>query len=150
MSYLWMNSPVGPLTAFEDSGALVALNWGRPPEPRETPLLKAVVEQLEAYFGGRLKCFDLPLDPVGTPFQKSVWDRMRAIPFGEVRTYGALAAELGSAPRAVGGASARNPIAIIIPCHRIIAADGKLTGYSGGQGLLTKRSLLRLEGVAGI
>jgi len=105
--------------------------------------------QLTAYFEGRLKRFDLPLAPVGTAFQLSVWEALKAIPYGEVASYGEIARAIGNpkAVRAVGGANARNPIPIIIPCHRVIGSDGSLTGFGGG--LETKRRLLDLESCRG-
>jgi methylated-DNA-[protein]-cysteine S-methyltransferase len=147
MTYACLNSPVGSLTLFEDAGALVAVEWGRAPDPVSTPLLETALEQLRAFFNGRLRNFELPTNPAGTPFQRSVWRLMEAIPLGETRTYGDLARDLGTSPRPVGGACGRNPIPIIIPCHRVVGADGRLTGYSGAEGLDTKRALLRLEGV---
>ena len=149
MPYLSISSPIGPLTLFEEEDVLLALEFGRAPEPEETPLLAAARDQLDAYFDGKLTDFDLPLAPAGTAFQQAVWRAMRNIPFGSVRTYGAIAAEIGSAARAVGGASARNPIPIIIPCHRVVGSNGALTGYSGCEGITTKRALLRLEGTPG-
>lgn len=140
-----MNSPFGPLTLFEEEGRLVALEWGRTSANRSSPLLTMARDQLNAYFDGRLKTFTLPLKPSGTGFQHSVWALMREIPYGASRTYGDLAKALGSAPRAVGGACGRNPLPIIIPCHRVIGAGGKMTGYSGGGGIETKLALLRLE-----
>lgn len=140
-------SPFGELTIFAEHGALVALEWGRAPRPGSDPVLFAAGDQLRAYFEGRRKRFDLPLSPAGTPFQKAVWRELARIPYGTVETYGSLAARLGSAPRAVGAACARNPIPIVVPCHRVVGADGSLGGYSGGEGLATKRALLRLEGV---
>lgn len=145
MPYLSFSTPHGPLTVFEDDGALVAIEWGQGPDPTSSPVLDAAREQLGAYFQGRRRQFDLPLRPTGTPFQLRVWEVMRAIPFGSVRTYGALARELGSAPRAVGQACGRNPLPIVIPCHRVVGAGGQLTGYSGGEGVATKRALLHLE-----
>lgn len=145
MAHLSLHSPLGPLTLFEEAGAIVALDWGRAPAGAATPLLARAKEQLDAYFTGRLKAFDLPLRPAGTPFQKAVWDLMRAIPYGATRSYGELARDLNSAPRAVGGACGRNPIPILIPCHRVLGAGGRLGGYSGGAGVDTKRALLRLE-----
>lgn len=144
-----MTSPIGPLTLFEDADALLALEFGRAPDSTETPLLCEARAQLEAYFDGCLKTFSLPCTPAGTAFQQAVWSAMVAIPYGSVRTYGDIAGELGSAARAVGGASARNPIPILIPCHRIVGSSGALTGYSGGEGIETKRALLRLEGTPG-
>lgn len=148
MSYLAYNSPVGPLTLFEEDGRIIAVEWGWPPETDEppAPVLEQARDQLDAYFEGKLKQFDLPLDPMGTPFQKKVWQALASIPFGATRSYGALAAELGTAPRALGGACGRNPIPILIPCHRVLAADGGLGGYSGLDGTDTKRFLLDLEG----
>jgi len=146
MAYLSMHSPIGPLTLFEDAGAIVSIDWGRAPEPSETPLLAAARDQLNAYFDGRLRTFDLPLRPAGTPFQRAVWALMQRIPYGATRTYGDLAHALDTAPRAVGGACGRNPIPIIIPCHRVLGAGGSMTGYSGGAGIATKQALLSLEG----
>ncbi|MGE5548147.1 MAG: methylated-DNA--[protein]-cysteine S-methyltransferase [Solirubrobacterales bacterium] len=146
MPALAYNSPVGPLTLFEEDGAIVAVEWGWPPESEETPLLMRARDQLDAYFEGRLDRFDLPLAPHGTDFQRKVWQALAKIPFGATRTYGELAADLGTAPRALGGACGRNPIPIIIPCHRVLAADRSLGGYSGMDGVETKLFLLKLEG----
>lgn len=150
MSYLAYNSPVGPLTLFEEDGRIIAVEWGWPPETDEppAPVLEQARDQLDAYFEGKRTQFDLPLDPMGTPFQKKVWQALAAIPFGATRSYGELAVELGTAPRALGGACGRNPIPILIPCHRVLAADRSLGGYSGMDGIDTKRFLLQLEGVA--
>ena len=146
MAHLSMNSPLGPLTIFEEDGAIVALEWGRAENPDPTPLLEKARNQLNDYFDGSRRDFDLPLEPRGSPFQCAVWDRMRRIPFGQARSYGDIASQLGTAPRAVGGACGRNPIPIIIPCHRVVGKGGSLTGYSGGDGIDAKRALLRLEG----
>jgi len=146
MPHLSIASPLGPLTALEEDGALVALEFGRAPGGGETPLLAEVRRQIDAYFDGRLRRFSLPLAAAGSPFQKAVWAALTAIPYGETRTYGDIAARLGSAARAVGGACARNPIPIVIPCHRVLGATGRLTGYSGAEGIATKRALLALEG----
>ena len=110
-------------------------------------MLKEARRQLERYFARKLKPFDLPLAGRGTDFQKSVWKMMREIPYGETATYGGMAMALGSGPRAVGMACGRNPIPIIVPCHRVLGSGGKEGGFSGGQGLPTKRKLLALEGV---
>ena len=110
------------------------------------PLLAEAAAQLQAYFAGKLKRFDLPLAPEGNDFNRRAWAAIARIPFGETRSYGDVAFELGSGPRAVGGACARNPIPLFIPCHRILAAHGALGGYSGGKGLATKIFLLELEG----
>ncbi len=140
-----MNSPLGSLTLFEERGALVAIEWGRAPGSPSSPMLSEAVKQLDAYFDGRLRAFDLPLTPAGTAFQRTVWTLIRDIPHGATRTYGEFARALGTAPRPVGGACGRNPIPIVIPCHRVIGAGGRMTGYSGGEGVATKRALLRLE-----
>lgn len=146
MAHLSFTSPVGPLALFEQDGAIVALDWGWLPDAEETPLLLRARDQLEAYFDGRLKSgFDLPLAAEGTPFQKRVWAALTAIPFGETRTYSEIASALGSGPRAIGGACGRNPIPIIVPCHRVLGANGSLGGYSGIDGTETKAALLRLE-----
>jgi len=139
-------SPVGSLTLFEIDGALTAIEWGRAPEGESTPLLDEARRQLDAYFDGMLKDFDLPLGLDGSPFQVAVWRAMLDIPYGETRTYGALADRVGGVARAVGTACGDNPIPIVVPCHRVVGAGGKLTGYSGGEGIETKRHLLRLEG----
>src|SRR5690606_30579419 len=100
-----------------------------------SPLLAEAVRQLTAYFAGDLKEFDLPLDPQGTPFQRRVWEQLRGLGHGETATYGEIARRLGMSPaasRAVGLANGRNPIPIVIPCHRVVGADGTLTGYAGG------------------
>lgn len=112
----------------------------------ENAVLKEAGQQLQAYFAGRLRNFTLPLAPAGTPFQKSVWEKLLAIPYGETRSYGEISLSLGKprAARAVGMANHNNPLAIFIPCHRVIGADGKLVGYGGG--LHLKEYLLRLEG----
>ena len=146
MPHLTVASPVGPLSLVEEDGALTQLDW-RPAEGgTETPLLSEARNQLAAYFAGRLKRFDLPLALAGTPHQRAVWAAMQRIPYGQTRSYGEIAHEVGSGPRAVGTACARNPIAIIVPCHRILGTSNNgLGGYSGGEGLATKRFLLRLE-----
>ena len=102
-------------------------------------------DALARYLAGEPESFDLPLDPVGTPFQEKVWAALRTIPHGTVTTYGALAERLGSHPRAVGQAVGQNPLWILVPCHRVVGSDGRLTGYAGG--LERKEALLRLEGV---
>jgi methylated-DNA-[protein]-cysteine S-methyltransferase len=135
----------GALTLSEGDGVIVALDWGAQANSHRTALLARAQEQLEAYFAGTRRRFDLPLDPGGTAFQRRVWHAMRAIPYGQTRSYGDLALELGTAARAIGGACAKNPIPIVIPCHRVLGAHRALGGYSGGDGLATKRRLLVLE-----
>ena len=147
MAYLCMNSPLGVITLFGEDGALVAVEWGRGPHPNpaSTPLLAEAKGQLEAYFDGRLKVFDLPLRPAGTTFQLAVWARLNEIPYGATTTYGALARLLDTAPRAIGGACGRNPIPLVVPCHRVIGAGGRMTGFSAIGGIAAKEALLRLE-----
>ncbi|HUC10782.1 MAG TPA: methylated-DNA--[protein]-cysteine S-methyltransferase [Stellaceae bacterium] len=124
--------------------AITSIAWTDDPQGEPHALLIEAMRQLEAYFAGRLTRFDLPLMPAGSPFDKRVWEVMRQIPHGQTRTYGELAMELGSGPRAIGGACGRNRIPIVIPCHRVLARNG-LGGFSGGIGLATKRGLLALE-----
>jgi len=136
------DSPIGPLLAVARAGALAEL-WTSPvPEhetalptgPRDREVLDRTREQLDRYFAGELTAFDLPLDPAGTPFQRQVWDELVRIPVGETISYGELARRVGrpGSARAVGAANGQNPISIVIPCHRVIGSDGKLTGYGGG------------------
>jgi methylated-DNA-[protein]-cysteine S-methyltransferase len=139
-----LDSPVGRLLVAEAEEAIVAIGWIAGAEDEPTPLLREACRQLAAYFAGRLGAFDLPLKPAGTPFKRRVWAAMQEIPYGETRRYGELAMEVGSAPRAIGRACGRNPIPIVIPCHRVLARGG-IGGYSGGAGLATKRALLALE-----
>ena len=146
MGHFAMNSPVGPLTLFADAGAIVAVEWGRAGDPEPSALLEEAWRQLDAYFDGKLKIFDLPLHPAGSAFQRAVWGQLRRIPYGQTRAYGDIADALMSAPRAVGGACGKNPIPIIVPCHRVVGRGGRMTGYSGGAGVETKIALLRLEG----
>ena len=112
---------------------------------RDDRVFAEVGRQLDAYFDGRRRAFDLPLAPAGTPFQLAVWEKLRRIPYGETTTYGAIARRIGrpAASRAVGAAVGRNPISIIVPCHRVVGGDGALTGFAGG--LDRKRTLLALE-----
>ena len=145
MPQLSLLTNLGDLTISEDDGAIVALDWGRGRDQAETPLLRRARDQLQDYFDGKRLTFDLPLAPHGSDFQKRVWAALCAIPPGETRSYADIARAIGSAPRAVGGANGANPIPIIIPCHRVVAADGSLGGYSGGDGPATKRFLLDLE-----
>jgi methylated-DNA-[protein]-cysteine S-methyltransferase len=135
-------SLVGLFFAAERRRPRLRRAWRAAPD---TPLFRALARQLAEYLAGRRRAFDLPLDPAGTPFQSRVWAALAAIPYGEVRTYAALARQLGEgSPRAVGAAVGRNPLGIVIPCHRAVGADGGLTGYGGGLG--RKRALLVLEG----
>jgi methylated-DNA-[protein]-cysteine S-methyltransferase len=150
-------SPIGPLTLAGVGATVTHLrmaqqSWepdssGWVPDRGAFP---KVVDQLEAYFAGELTDFDVDLEMPGTPFQQRVWAALRRIPYGETRSYGQIAAQIGNpgASRAVGLANRRNPVAIIVPCHRVIGASGQLTGFGGGIG--RKRALLELEGGAGL
>lgn len=142
---LSIDTPIGVLTLHEAGNAIIEVTWEADADVRPTPLLENAARQLREYFDHRRSEFDLPLSPHGTDFQRSVWDELKRIPYGETRTYGDVAAALDSAPRAVGGACGRNPIPVLIPCHRVVGAGGKLTGYSGGNGLATKSVLLGHE-----
>lgn len=154
MSIWYLNSILGPIRLAEEEDFLTEVCFcpGGVPElealPRktcETPLLAEAEQQLNEYFAGLRTQFDLPLRAKGTAFQKAVWAELLKIPYGETRTYGQLAAALGrpNAGRAVGGACHRNPIGIVVPCHRVVGVSGDLTGYAGG--LEVKRYLLELE-----
>ena len=156
MAILYVESPVGRLALEDDGDALTAVSWTSgcgagadecAPAEQATPVLREARQQLDRYFERKLDCFDLPLAARGTPFQKSVWRLMSTIPYGQTMTYGGMAEALGSGPRAVGMACGRNPIPIIVPCHRVLGSGGKEGGFSGGTGLPTKRQLLALEGV---
>ncbi|WP_069886103.1 methylated-DNA--[protein]-cysteine S-methyltransferase [Streptomyces luteocolor] len=151
-----IDSPYGPLTLVATDGVLSGLYMTdqrhRPPQetfgdPDPAPFGETI-SQLAAYFAGELTEFDLPLRLDGTPFQRTVWHELRRIPYGETRTYGELAEALGrpGASRAVGLANGKNPIGVIVPCHRVVGADGSLTGYGGG--LDRKQRLLAFEGGA--
>jgi methylated-DNA-[protein]-cysteine S-methyltransferase len=149
-------SPIGPLTLVAEAGQLVALyldaqrhrpdedSFGSPGDPQAAPFA-AAARQLAAYFAGQLTEFDLPLAPAGTEFQRRVWAALQTIPYGQTWSYAQLAEKIGraSAVRAVGLANGKNPISVVIPCHRVIGSDGSLTGYGGG--LDRKRFLLDLE-----
>ena len=146
--FVVVQSPVGDLTLTEENGALTGLYFGRRSLEGEeglTALLERASRQLEEYFAGKRKQFDLPLSLWGTEFQRQVWAALRDIPYGETRSYGQIAQAVGrpKAVRAVGMANHRNPISIIVPCHRVVGADGSLTGYGGG--LAAKEFLLALE-----
>ncbi|TAJ88806.1 methylated-DNA--[protein]-cysteine S-methyltransferase [Reyranella sp.] len=151
MSICYVTSPVGRLAIEADHDALTGLRWAsdgeRARDQGMNPVLKEAMRQLERYFARQLKRFELPLAARGTDFQKSVWRMMSEIPYGETATYGGMAMALSSGPRAIGMACGRNPIPIIVPCHRVLGSGGKEGGFSGGQGLPTKRKLLALEGV---
>jgi methylated-DNA-[protein]-cysteine S-methyltransferase len=153
LSYTQIESPLGPLLLAADGAGLrqILFVHGRhspKPDPswrEDSTLLQPTIRQLHSYFAGELETFDLPIAPEGTPFQLSVWRELCQIPFGETISYGQLAHRIGSpkASRAVGLANGSNPIPIVIPCHRVIGSNGKLTGYGGG--LPIKEKLLALE-----
>jgi methylated-DNA-[protein]-cysteine S-methyltransferase len=144
-----IDSPVGPLLLTSDGTSLTRLLFDAQPDPswstEPCALLDRAVAQLREYFAGERTTFDLPLEPSGTPFQLTVWTALRDIPYAETINYGELALRVGNAraSRAVGLANGRNPISIVVPCHRVIGANGSLTGYGGG--LDRKRTLLELE-----
>jgi methylated-DNA-[protein]-cysteine S-methyltransferase len=153
MQHCEVSTPIGGLLlagdeeglrriSFQDGSHPVrpAAEWRQAKEP-----FREAIAQLQAYFAGRLRRFDLALAPEGTPFQRAVWSMLRTIPYGETVSYGEMGRQLGrpNAYRAVGGANGRNPIPIIIPCHRVIGSGGSLTGFGGG--LMIKRRLLELE-----
>ncbi|SNT55650.1 methylated-DNA-[protein]-cysteine S-methyltransferase [Actinomadura meyerae] len=155
-SHIVLDSPVGPLTLVAEDGGLSGLymekqrhlpsegTFGAPGDPDTEPFATAA-RQLDAYFAGELTEFDVPLNLRGTPFQQRVWAALQEIPYGRTTTYGELAAEIGSptASRAVGLANGRNPVSVIVPCHRVVGSTGSLTGYGGG--LDRKRHLLDFE-----
>lgn len=145
MPQLSLLTPLGDITLSEEDGAIVALDWGRVEEQRSTAILGLAREQLHDYFDGVRSTFELPLAPAGSIYQRRVWAALCEIPAGETRSYAQLARAIGSGPRAVGQANGRNPIPILIPCHRVVAADGTIGGYSGHEGIATKRYLLDLE-----
>jgi len=156
-SHAVIDSPIGPLTLIAQDGRLAGVHMeitryepdaralGPAVASESDPVLDAAASQLDAYFRGELTAFDLPLSLEGTPFQRCVWAALQSIPYGETISYGELARRIGqpSASRAVGLANGRNPVAIVVPCHRVIGADGSLTGYGGGMD--RKRFLLALE-----
>lgn len=156
MRHTIVDSPLGPLTLVADGGALVGVymagqahrpgdeRFGRPAAP-DDPTLAAAAGQLAEYFAGTRTEFAVPLDPAGTDFQHAVWQAIAAIPYGATSTYTQLAQQIGrpTATRAVGAAVGRNPLSVVVPCHRVVGAGGALTGYAGG--LDRKRLLLALE-----
>lgn len=144
-----VDSPVGRLALTEADGAITALDWRSVQARPATALTQEAARQLAAYFEGELTGFTLPLAPRGSEFQQAFYRALRAIPYGETRTYGDLAAQLGVSAQAIGQACGANPIPILIPCHRVLAASG-LGGFSGAGGVDTKVALLRLEGAASL
>ena len=153
MNMITLPSPIGLLRLYAHADELVGIHLPDQPAPdapqAPSPVLSAAASQLVEYFAGARRTFDLPLAPRGTGFQQLVWRALTAIPFGETRSYGELARAIGrpAASRAVGAANGKNPLAIIVPCHRVIGASGELTGYAGG--IAAKRWLLEHERSAG-
>ena len=160
LCYKEINSPVGKLKLIASASALVGVLWERENRNRITleaqnldphhPILVKAERQLSEYFAGKRTQFELPLAPRGTEFQKKVWRSLRQIPFGETKSYAEIARTIGSprASRAVGAANGKNPLSIVVPCHRVIGASGALTGFGGG--LETKTQLLALEARVGV
>lgn len=144
-----VETPMGRIGVAARGGKLVAVRWGTTTPDPETPLLQEACRQLAAWFTHERESFDLPLDPGGSDFERGVWRAMLAIPYGHTRTYGDIAKELGGMPQPVGQACGANPIPIIIPCHRVVGADG-LGGFSAAGGVETKVKLLRHEGAYGL
>ena len=140
-----ITTPIGELTIHSDGTAITRISFGDSGSNNTSPLLEECEKQLNEYFDGTRKDFDLPLSPNGTDFQKQVWAACTAIPYGETRTYGELATQLGqpNAARAVGAALGANPTWVVMPCHRVLGASGKLTGFAGG--LDVKQWLLEHE-----
>ena len=157
MNYCYLDTPIGKLLLVGDEQGVHRITFPRKGKPDEAALpeagwtasangpLKEAMRQLKEYFAGRRTEFDLPLVPEGTGFQKSVWRHLRDIPYGETISYGELARRLGNpkASRAVGAANGQNPLPIVVPCHRVIGASGKMTGFGGG--IPVKEALLELE-----
>lgn len=148
MSTRWMDSPIGGLRIHVAAGLVTRIEFDAVPRGSRVadPLLDRAESQLKEYFAGERREFDLPLANDGTEFQQKVWNVLRSIPYGQTATYGEIAARLGYTPgisRAVGAANRANPIPIVVPCHRVVGADGTLTGYVGG--IERKKSLLEIE-----
>jgi methylated-DNA-[protein]-cysteine S-methyltransferase len=153
---LRVHSPIGRLELTSDGDSVTGLSIERAgtlphdamPE-HGNAVLRLAAEQLAEYFSGQRRSFELPVKLVGTPFQQAVWERLRGLAWGEVTSYGSIGIATGraTAGRAVGGAVGANPIPVIVPCHRILASDGRITGYSGGNGIPTKAWLLDHEGI---
>ena len=145
MPELIFNSPIGLLTLVETDSTITSLEWRKSRSNQETTILLLAKKELAQYFGGELTEFTAPLDPSGTAFQRRVWKTIMGIPYGEQWTYSDIANILNTSPRAVGGACGRNPIPVIIPCHRVVGSNGALTGYTAADGIKTKSFLLEHE-----
>lgn len=142
----FVKTPMGVLEIEASDEGVTSLIWAKSEGKTEKhPVITQAIKELEGYFTGKLKEFDVPLDIDGTAFQCKVWAAMGDVPYGKTVTYGALAKKLKTSARAVGGACGANPVPVIVPCHRIVGSDNKLTGYSGGSGVKTKQALLKHE-----
>lgn len=150
MAMITVQTQFGLLGLTEESGAITSVIWGGADDCADTPVLQEAAAQLRAYDRGQLQTFDLPLRVAGSDFQRAVCGAMLAIPFGDTLTYGEIAQSLGKSAQAVGSACGGNPIPILIPCHRVMGAGGRLTGFSGAGGVETKVALLRHEGAASL
>jgi methylated-DNA-[protein]-cysteine S-methyltransferase len=149
-----IDSPVGPISVYAKDGQIIYLRMTKPAEPQlgDNPVVSAALAQLAEYFAGNRQSFDIPIQAHGTEFQRAVWQRIAAVPFGQTISYADIAREIGKplAARAVGGAVGANPHAIIVPCHRVMGASGRITGFSGGEGIPTKRWLLAHESIESV
>lgn len=145
-------TPIGAISIYVKNNAIVYVHMGQPvaPDYGHSPVVAEAIRQINEYVAGERQNFELPLNTGGTQFQREVWDIIAKIPFGQTLSYGEIAHALGKpmASRAVGGAVGSNPVALLIPCHRVMGASGRITGYSGGDGIPTKRWLLAHEGIA--
>ncbi len=152
-STITFKSPIGLIRVFESNGKVTSIDLavsGSKETSSTNPILVQAKKEIDSYFSGMLTKFAMPVDLTkGTPFQRAVWKEISKIKFGEVKTYADIARAIGKplAARAVGGAVGSNPIPLVIGCHRVLGSSGKITGYSGGKGLPTKRILLKLEGI---
>lgn len=145
-------TPIGAISVYVKNDSIVYVHMGQPvaPDYGNSPIVGIALRQITEYVSGERRDFDLPLTTGGTDFQRAVWEQIKLIPYGQTVSYANIAQALGKplASRAVGGAVGSNPVALLIPCHRVMGASGKITGYSGGDGIPTKRWLLALEGIA--
>jgi len=141
-----MSTPVGDITIGATKKGITFISWGAFDAP-STPHAETAKQQIQEYFAGTRTSFDVPFDLSGTPYQQRVWAAIYKIPFGETLSYADVALAIGSHPRAVGGATGKNPLPIIIPCHRVMGKNGALTGFSGGEGVATKEKFLQHEGI---
>ncbi len=149
-----LKTDIGFVNLYAENGKLIGVTIDKAPAQKigDDPVIEKAKSQLAEYFAGKRKTFDLPIELHGTAFQKSVWKVIDGIKFGETLTYADIADRIGNpkASRAVGGAVGANPVPLIVPCHRVLGANGKITGYSGGEGLPTKRQLLKLEQITSV